>query len=150
MLMGLGEPPKTEGKDATERTIDLKMSKSKPDTAVFMTDSEEDVKRKMKKAWCPEGQIEENPVLEYFKYIIFEKFDTVMIERPEKYGGNVELTSYADLEHKFKAKEIHPMDVKTCAATYIEMIVRPVRDAILNDSHLKKLREEIKSFEVTR
>ena len=46
MLMGLGEPPKEKGVD---RVIDLKMSKSKPDTAIFMNDSEEDIKRKITK-----------------------------------------------------------------------------------------------------
>src|SRR3989338_3071732 len=39
MLMGLGQPP-TEGMDTIERAISLKMSKSKPETAIFITDSE--------------------------------------------------------------------------------------------------------------
>ena len=47
------------------------MSKSKPDTAIFMDDTEEDVNRKIKKAYCPEKQIEENPILEYCKFIVF-------------------------------------------------------------------------------
>ena len=34
MLMGLGTPPKTTG-SAVERAIDLKMSKSKPNTAIL-------------------------------------------------------------------------------------------------------------------
>ena len=150
MLMGLSQPVNTEGKDALERTIDLKMSKSRPDTAIFMTDSQEDIQRKMKKAWCPEGQAGENPVLEYFRYIIFEKFDDVVIERQEKFGGNLELTSYKEMEHLFAQKKIHPTDAKSCAAAYIEKIIRPVRDAILKDQALRKLREEVKSFEVTR
>jgi len=52
MLSGLGEPPK----DLTgaERAIAMKMSKSKPETAIFMDDTEEDVKRKIQKAYCPE------------------------------------------------------------------------------------------------
>jgi tyrosyl-tRNA synthetase len=64
MLMGLGQPPQTDLMGA-DRAIELKMSKSKPDTAIFMTDSEEDIKRKIKKAYCPEGIITENPILEY-------------------------------------------------------------------------------------
>ena len=151
MLMGLSQPaPKAQDASATERTIALKMSKSIPDSAIFMTDSEEDIKRKMKKAWCPEGQIEENPVLEYFKYIIFNVKDSVTIERPEKYGGNMEIGSYAELESKFQSKEIHPMDLKACAGTAINDLVAPVREKIMHDSHLQNMREEIKSFEVTR
>ena len=150
MLMGLNQPPKTEGKDATERTIDLKMSKSKPDTAIFMTDSEEDIKRKMKKAWCPEGEVAENPVLEYFKYIIFERFDSITIERPEKFGGNLDVGNYKEFETLFAEKKIHPMDAKDTAARYVEQLVKPVREKILHDPKISKLREQIQSFEVTR
>ena len=70
MLMGLGEPVVTE--DPIERAIAMKMSKSKPDTCIFMTDSDDDIKRKFKKAYCPEKQVKDNPILEYCKYIVFE------------------------------------------------------------------------------
>ena len=106
MLMGLGEPPK--GEKTVERAIEMKMSKSNPDSAIFMTDSEDEVKRKIKKAYCPEGIIEENPILEYNKCIIFEKFKAVKIERPEKFGGNLEFDSYEDLEKTFADKKLHP------------------------------------------
>ena len=86
MLMGLTEPPKTE--NAVERAMAMKMSKSKPDSAIFMTDSKEDVDRKIKKAYCPEKIVEDNPVLEYNRYIIFEKFRDLTIERPPKFGGH--------------------------------------------------------------
>ncbi|PIV70708.1 tyrosine--tRNA ligase, partial [Candidatus Roizmanbacteria bacterium CG17_big_fil_post_rev_8_21_14_2_50_39_7] len=46
-----------------------KMSKSNPDSAIFMTDTTEDIKRKINKAYCLEGDIKENPILEYCKYI---------------------------------------------------------------------------------
>jgi len=72
MLMGLSQPKKTDAV-GVERAIELKMSKSKPDTAIFMTDSQEDIKRKLSKAYCPEKVVDENPVLEYCKFIIFEK-----------------------------------------------------------------------------
>lgn len=151
MLMGLNQPPKDlNEKNPIERTIALKMSKSKPDTAIFMTDSEEDIKRKMNKAWCPEGIAEENPVLEYFKYIIFEKFEKVIIKRPEKWGGNLEYGSYTELETSFVRKEVHPMDLKNTAVEYVEELIKPIREKLLNAPKIKKLRDEIKNFEVTR
>lgn len=48
-----------------------KMSKSIPDSAIFMEDTVEDVNRKIKKAFCPEKIIEGNPILDYCKNIIF-------------------------------------------------------------------------------
>ncbi|MBI5393232.1 tyrosine--tRNA ligase [Candidatus Woesearchaeota archaeon] len=149
MLAGLTEPPKTDAA-AIDRAIELKMSKSKPDTAIFMTDSEEDIKRKIKKAWCPEGTIAENPILEYFKYIIFELVDEIEIKRHEKFGGNLKINNYSELEKQFEDRKIHPMDLKNTAAEYINRLIEPIRNKILNDAKIKKMREEIKTFEVTR
>ena len=64
MLMGLKEPPKGD-MDPIEKKVLMKMSKSIPDTAIFMSDSEDEIKRKISKAYCPEKQTEENPILEY-------------------------------------------------------------------------------------
>src|SRR3989344_2853806 len=72
MLMGLQQPIHVEG-DAIDRGIALKMSKSNPDSSIFMDDSPADVERKMSKSWCPEKTTVENPVLEYCKHIIFER-----------------------------------------------------------------------------
>jgi len=51
-----------------------KMSKSDPMNAIFMEDSEEEVNRKIKKAFCVEGIIKKNPVLEFSKYFVFGKY----------------------------------------------------------------------------
>jgi tyrosyl-tRNA synthetase len=151
MLMGLTQSAAgADEKDALERTIALKMSKSIPDSAIFMTDSAEDIKRKMKKAWCPEGVAKENPVLEYFKYIIFELNDEVKIIRPEKWGGNLTFNSYHELEDSFVKNEIHPMDLKESATTYLEQLLKPIREKILGNKEVVKMRDTIKSFLVTR
>jgi len=147
MLIGLGEPPKTKDID---RVIDLKMSKSKPDTAIFMNDSEEEIKRKIAKAYCPAKVTEENPLLEYSKYIIFEKFNTMEIKRQEKFGGDLVIENYIELEKLYSEGKIHPMDLKNAVAHYINEAVKPVREAFHKDSKLKHLLETIRKFEVTR
>jgi tyrosyl-tRNA synthetase len=150
MLMGLQQPPENiEEKDPAERAIFLKMSKSKPDTAIFMTDSEEEIKRKLSKAWCPQTT-EENPVSEYFKYIIFSKYDNIEIKRPEKFGGDLKIDSYEELCELYNKGNIHPMDLKNTCSKYINELVSPIRDKLLNDKKIKKMRDEIKTFEVTR
>jgi tyrosyl-tRNA synthetase len=148
MLMGLGQPPKTGS--TVERVIEMKMSKSNPDSAIFMTDAEEEIKRKIKKAYCPEGVVEENPVLEYCKYIIFEKFKTMKIERPEKFGGKLEFGSYEELEKVFSQKKLHPMDLKQSTAEYLNKLMEPVRRKLEKNSVAKKLTEEISKFKITR
>jgi tyrosyl-tRNA synthetase len=149
MLMGLLEPPK-DAKDATERAIAMKMSKSKPDSAIFMDDSEEDIKRKISKAYCPQAQANENPIMEYCKYIIFEKFDKIEINRPEKFGGNMEIKSYEELEKIYTENKLHPMDLKNAVAKKIDELIDPVRKHFENNKHAKELLEKVKSYQVTR
>lgn len=153
MLMGLSEPP-GDAVDATERAMAMKMSKSKPDTAIFVTDSEEEVVRKLKKAYCPEGSADENPVLEYCKFIIFAKLEEwnerFIIERPEKYGGNVIYPSYEELEAAFVKKELHPMDLKATTARYVNRVLAPIREHFERDPEAKRLKEAVESFQVTR
>ncbi|MEK7633769.1 MAG: hypothetical protein AAB437_02905 [Patescibacteria group bacterium] len=154
MLMGLGKPPVTSSDRAT-RTIALKMSKSNPDSAIFMTDTTEDIKRKINKAYCLEGDIKENPILEYYKYIIFESFERlkineVKIERPEKFGGNLSFKTFAEMEKTFAEKQVHPMDIKTTLSKLLDQLIEPVRRHFEEDSNAKTLLEKVKSFQVTR
>ena len=65
-----------------------KMSKSDPDSAIFMEDTEADVNSKIKKSFCPPGEIKENPCFDYLKHIVFAKFDTFTVKRAEKDGGD--------------------------------------------------------------
>ncbi len=149
MLMGLGKPA-SEEKDAVERAIDMKMSKSKPDTAVFMTDSEEDVRKKIAKAYCPQKQVAENPIMEYCRYILFEKFKSIEIKRPAKFGGDLSIGSYDELVNIYADDQLHPQDLKTAVAEYINLLLEPVRKHFKTNNKAKKLLEQVKGFEVTR
>ena len=145
MLMGL-TPPKAEGLKGADAAIAKKMSKSNPDSSIFMTDSTQEINAKFKKAFCPEGQVEDNPVLEYCRYIIFEKVDSFTIKRPEKWGGSLTFSSYEDLERSFVAKEVHPMDLKVATAHYIDQLIAPVRDHFKNDPNAKAMLKKVESF----
>jgi tyrosyl-tRNA synthetase len=149
MLLGLAEP-KSDVKDATERAIELKMSKSKPDTAIFMTDTEADVKRKIAKAFCPEKTVKENPIMEYNRYIIFERLPSLEIKRPEKFGGDLIISSYKELEQLFAEGKIHPADLKSATTTAINTLLEPVRKHFSSNAKARKLAEQVKSFEITR
>jgi tyrosyl-tRNA synthetase len=149
MLMGLGQPP-TSDLSGAERGIELKMSKSKPDTAIFMTDSAEEIKRKINKAYCPEGIVQENPIMEYCKYIIFEKMDSVKIKRPEKWGGNLEFNSYEELKGSFADKKLHPMDLKQAVAQYLNELLEPIKNKLEENKMAQKLATEISKLKVTR
>ena len=132
------------------RTIAIKMSKSNPDSAIFMTDTKQDIKRKMTKAWAPEGVVKENPILEYCKYIIFESFDELRISRPDKFGGTIIYKSYTQLEQDYASKALHPMDLKSSVIEIIDSLLQPVRNHFEQNEEAKKLLEQVKTYQVTR
>merc|ERR1712072_1270531 len=47
-----------------------KQSKSDPDSAIFMEDTPEDVRRKIMAAFCEPGVVKGNPVLEMVKMLV--------------------------------------------------------------------------------
>jgi tyrosyl-tRNA synthetase len=127
-----------------------KMSKSDPDSAIFMEDKEDDVRRKIKKAFCPERIVEGNPILDYAKNIIFERFGTFTIKRDSKNGGDRLYETYKDLEADFVAGGLHPVDLKVNVADAINQLLQPVRDHFEKDPYAKKLLETIKMWQVTK
>jgi len=129
ILPGLQEPQSSGLDEDTklDKVISSKMSKSKPDSAIFIHDSEEEILRKLRKAWCPEKVVEGNPVIEYAKYIVFHERESLTIERPEKYGGNVTLTGQAELERMYADGKLHPNDLKNGVARELAEILAPVR-----------------------
>ncbi len=136
--------------EGIERKIALKMSKSKPETAIFMTDSREDIIRKFNKAYCPEGIEQDNPVLEYAKYIVFEKFKKIEINRDKKYGGDVSYDNYEFLRKDFLEEKLHPMDLKNAIADYIDKSLEPVREHFKKNERARKLLEKVKSFKLQK
>ena len=84
LLPGLLKPS-----DTNNSQLVGKMSKSDPNSGIFIHNSDKEIKRKIGKAWCEEAAIQNNPVLEIAKTIIFHEFKEINIERPEKFGGNI-------------------------------------------------------------
>lgn len=114
--------------------IGEKMSASKEESKIDLLDSPEAVKKKLSKAFCPEGQVEGNGVLSFLKHVVFvlkeDRGEELVIERPEKFGGTVKYASYAQLEADFVAKKLHPMDAKNALAAEINTLLEPVRKSV--------------------
>jgi len=108
--------------------LDGKKMSSSSNNYISMDDSGKAVKKKINKAFCPEGDIVDNPVLALFKYHIMPRFEEITIHRPEKYGGDLHYPTYEELEAGFASKELHPMDLKAGAAEYMNRILEPVRE----------------------
>lgn len=136
MLMGLQGKKELEGYDengTVDAEISSKMSKSRPETSIFVHDSKEEIMGKLGTAYCPPKVVEGNPLIEYCKYILFRKLKSVRIERQAKYGGNVEFSSFAELEASYIAGNLHPADLKRGVGEGLDAIIAPIR------SHFEKV-----------
>jgi len=133
MLMGL-----KEGQE--------KMSKSDPDSAIFMEDTKADVERKIKKAYCPPEITENNPIIDYTEHIIFAYYGKLTMDVD---GVSITYTEYETLEADYKSGKIHPKDMKTAVAAGINQILEPVRKHF-ESGEPKEMLEKIKKFKITK
>ncbi len=117
-----------------------KMSASEEASKVNLTDSPEEVAEKIDNAYCPMGEVEDNGVLEYTKYLVFpildQRDEDFVVERPEEYGGDLVYETYEDLEADFVSEELHPADFKSAVGEYISEVIDPIRERLTDQSDL--------------
>ncbi len=149
-LQGLGRmsPDKV---DEETHAVEFKMSKSKPETAIFVFDTPEEIDRKLRKAYCPARETRYNPVIEINKYILFAQPGfKLVIERPEKYGGTIVVESFEELEKLYREGKIHPLDLKKATARALAEYLEPVRRYFERNPEARTILEELKRATITR
>jgi tyrosyl-tRNA synthetase len=152
LLQGLEKPrvwPIPEGQEK-EAVASAKMSKSKPETCIFVYDTPAEIKQKMARAFCPERTVAFNPVLDICKHIIFREKPVFKIERPAKFGANVEFQSFRELEAAYAQGKLHPQDLKNGVAAELAGILEPVRRYFETHSEARECLETVRQFKVTR
>ena len=112
---------------------DAKMSKSNPSGTLLVHDSKKVLTKKLSKAYCPLER-EGNPVLDIWQYLLEPALEYIVIERPDKFGGNLEFDSYSDLEESYLSGSLHPLDLKNGTASALFQIVKPMQDACEENS----------------
>jgi tyrosyl-tRNA synthetase len=113
-----------------------KMSKSDPDSGIFIHDSPEDIRRKLKGAHCPAKETEGNPVLDLLRLVVWPRLADLHkdgparfeIHRPEKFGGNKLYIGLDALLAEYRSGALHPMDLKNGVADALVALLQPVRD----------------------
>ena len=103
-----------------------KMSSSKGNY-ISVRDPPDVVEKKIRKAYCPAGVVEDNPVVDIAKYHIFPRFGVLRVERDEKFGGDVEYQSFEAMVEDFKSGSLHPLDLKMAVAKYLNKLLEDAR-----------------------
>jgi tyrosyl-tRNA synthetase len=110
-----------------------KMSSSK-ENYIAIDDEPDAIKKKLQKSYCPQGMVEGNPVIEIAEHFIFTEDETLLIERPTKFGGNLEL-NHAELIESYGKGELHPLDLKNSVSKRLIEILEPVREYLKSDQN---------------
>jgi tyrosyl-tRNA synthetase len=130
LIAGLTGPESIDLKQNQEDvSIDLKMSKSKPNSAVFIHDTPDEIRNKIRKAYGPPKEIEYNPLINWVKTLVFwgQEEGEFTIERPEKFGGNITYTKVSDLIEDYKSEKLYPLDLKNGLAEWLIKKLEPAR-----------------------
>lgn len=140
-----------------------KMSKSDPDSAVFMEDSAEDVERKIMNAYCPSEElgvvsaavVEEdagkqsmqlkvdtlkNPCLDYIENIIFSPPGATFT------AGDITYTDFETVREAFLADMVSEEQLKRGLVTELNRLLEPVRTHFATDETAKQLFEQVREF----
>jgi tyrosyl-tRNA synthetase len=104
----------------------------------------------MRKAWCPEKQVEMNPLLEIARYVVFHENKAFKVDRPAKFGGPLEFETYEELESTYGKGSLHPQDLKNAVADELTKTLEPIRKYFETDKDAKECLETVKNAQVTR
>ncbi len=141
------------GKKSKEELSELKMSKSVPDSAIFLHDSPDEIRRKIQKAYCPPRDVELNPIIELARLFAFreERKEPFVIEKPKEYGGErIEIWNFEELVKYYTEGKIHPLDLKNAVAEEIIRKLEPITKWFQSGPGAKLLEELRDLMKITR
>ncbi|CCG83399.1 Tyrosyl-tRNA synthetase,cytoplasmic [Taphrina deformans PYCC 5710] len=123
-----------------------KMSSSDPDSKIDLLDDAKVVEKKIKKAFCEEGNVTTNGLLSFVKNILFpfqslSGSTSIEFARKAEFGGDVKYTDYESLEKAFAARELHPGDLKKGVTSAINGLLDPIRSAWAENPELREITE---------
>ncbi|XP_016369202.1 tyrosine--tRNA ligase, cytoplasmic-like [Sinocyclocheilus rhinocerous] len=104
-----------------------KMSSSEEESKIDLLDKNQEVKKKLKKAFCEPGNVENNGVLSFVKHVLFPLHSEFIIKRDPRWGGDKVYTDYEEVERDFAAEQIHPGDLKASVELALNKLLDPIR-----------------------
>lgn len=140
IISGLSTKAKITENNA-ETIGETKMSSSDPNSKIDLIETPKNIKNKVNKAFCEPKNIDDNSALGLFKNLIFKIVSNFILERDEKYGGNVIFNSYQELEDAYANDIVTPPDLKNGLTSFLTKFLEPVRQEFEKEEN-KKLYEE--------
>lgn len=144
LLLGLQKPPfwPIPPERWREVKIEMKMSKSKPETCVFIHDSPADIERKILKAFCPPKETNYNPVVDWAVNLILPLTGAIKIKSQN--GWRVYKNSQA-LINDYQKEFTHPLDLKEAVSQVLQAVLKPIHSHF-QSGRPKKLLSELRQL----
>jgi tyrosyl-tRNA synthetase len=130
LLLGLRRPsvwpvPPESARDVFSA---MKMSKSDPGSAVFVHDSPDEINAKIRKAFCPPGEVTFNPILDWIDKLVFGiAGGPFVVDRTEANGGRITFDTPDQVITAYVDGSLHPMDAKAGLAERLIDLLEPAR-----------------------
>jgi len=113
-----------------------KMSKSDPNSGIFVNDTNEMITKKINKSWCEQGKVYDSPLVDIVESIILPRLEKIKIE-----SGN-EMLVFEDFQiflDNLQKDTIHPADFKDAVANSLIEIISPLREKLQLDEELENI-----------
>ncbi|KAG8936958.1 hypothetical protein FRC03_000259 [Tulasnella sp. 419] len=144
-----------------------KMSSSDPNSKIDILDPPSAVRKKVKAAFCEEGNVEDNGLLAFVRAVLIPLTQLKLEEaargesqgtgptgfigegappgtvftigRDPKHGGSTHYPSYEALELDFKDKNVHPGDLKKTVSDAIVKLLEPIQADFESNEEWKEI-----------
>jgi len=144
LLLGLKKPtiwPPPEA-DLTDFWASMKMSKSDRNSALFVHDSTDDIRAKVRKAFCPPDSATFNPMLDWVRKLVFARDGEFRIARTPEHGGDLRFSAPEEVDEAFLSGKLHAADLKNGVAEWLVDALEPARK-VFEQPEQRALLEEL-------
>ena len=149
LLLGLRRPPVWPVPEGELRDVfsSMKMSKSDPNAAVFVHDSPDAIRDKIRRAFAPPATVEFNPILDWLDKLIFRlEGAPLRVDRSPQNGGPVTFETYDEVARAYASGALHPMDAKAALAERLIDLLEPAR-AHFAKPEIRAMLDEVEQLE---
>jgi len=129
---------RTKTTDEIGNNKPTKMSKSDPNSGIFINDSDEIITKKINKSWCELGKLYDSPLVDIVESILFPKLKEIEIEVRDEHLRLV-FENFQEFQDELYKEKIHPADFKDAVAGSLIEIISPLREKLQLDDELENL-----------
>ena len=128
----------------------MKMSKSDPSAAVFVHDTPDEIRDKVRRAFAPPNTVRFNPILDWIEKLVFGiQGGPLHVDRTPQNGGPVRFDSYGDVAGAYESGSLHPMDAKNALAERLIELLEPARTHFGNPE-IRAMLDDVEQLERAR